>query len=153
MEELRIQKKKCIQLLSFFLSFLLFSSSFTFNVSAENLWSDQYIKTLIENGVFDNSEYSYDSKRTVTYDEFIEMAAKLFHYDKAAQTQEITSKSWFTKNITDIGQEKDVDKLLTRQDAVVMLTKMLKYSGSSKTSKFIDDEQISDYARGSINAL
>lgn len=136
----------------FYVIFLIISS-FTLNVSAENLWSDQYIKTLIENGVFEDSDYSYDSKSTVTYDEFIEMAAKLFHYDKAAQMQEITSKNWFTKNITDIGQEKESGKLLTRQDAVVMLAKMLKYSGSSKSSKFTDDEQISDYARESINVF
>lgn len=93
MEHLKIQKKKCVQLLSFVMSFLLLVSSFTLDVSAENLQSGQHAKTSIENEAFENSVYSYNSEHAITYDEFIEMSAKLFHYDKVAQTQKITLKN------------------------------------------------------------
>ena len=153
MEHLKIQKKKCVQLLSFVMSFLLLVSSFTLDVSAENLQSGQHAKTSIENEAFENSVYSYNSEHAITYDEFIEMSAKLFHYDKVAQTQKITLKNWFAKNITDIGTEKTSNQLITRQDAAVILAKMLKYNGSSEDLGFTDKEQISDYAKESINIL
>ncbi len=153
----KIHKRIHSRLLSLFMALILCISSNYF-VFAENLfenWSDKYIKTLAEQNIYENIVASYDAKRTITYTEFIEMAAKLFHYDKLSQiqSQTITLQNWFTENITDIATGKS-NQTLTRQDAVVMLAKMLKYDlNHSEKSKFKDDDQISEYARSSVNVL
>ena len=151
------KKRFYFQLVSFVMTLILCISS-TCSVFAKNSlehWSDKYIKTLAEKNVYKSVMDSYDAKHSVTYEEFIEMSAKLFHYDKLPQIQSqiITLQRWFSENITDIAFEK-TNQTLTRQDAVVILAKMLKYDLSdNEKSKFKDDSQIADYARSSVNIL
>ncbi len=151
------KKQLYFRLLSFFMALILCISSTSSVFAKDSLenWSDKYMKTLAEQNIYESIMDSYDAKRTITYVEFIEMAAKLFHYDKLSQiqSQTVTLQNWFAENITDIAVKK-ADQTLTRQDAVVMLAKMLKYDlKDSEKSKFKDDSQIADYARSSVNAL
>ena len=118
----KIHKRIHSRLLSLFMALILCISSNYF-VFAENLfenWSDKYIKTLAEQNIYENIVASYDAKRTITYTEFIEMAAKLFHYDKLSQiqSQTITLQNWFTENITDIATGKSNQTLTDRKSVV-----------------------------------
>ena len=104
------KKQLYFRLLSFFMALILCISSTSSVFAKDSLenWSDKYMKTLAEQNIYESIMDSYDAKRTITYVEFIEMAAKLFHYDKLSQiqSQTVTLQNWFAENITDIAVKK-----------------------------------------------
>ena len=143
-------KKTYFRLLSFFMTLILcFSSALTAFAEESAQLSTEILTEQDENVV------NYDTKSPITYAEFVKMASKLFHYDKQPKVQsgKITLQAWFAENISTLATEKP-DETLTRQDAAVMIAKILKCNlTDDEKTKFKDDAQIEDYAKGCVNAL
>lgn len=123
-------------------------------------WAAAYVSNLRDAGVI-TGEYPPDEK--VTRAEFVKMSTQLFHYNKPSSKQfaDVAPTDWYAESIANAagqgffsgdGNNALPNETLTRQDAAVMLTKMIKCSGGAQPS-FADADDISDYAKDSVYAL
>ena len=138
-----------------------------FNDLDQAAWAKEYIVALYNDGVVSkNEEGRFYPQDNVKREEFIKMlvirCGKL-NEGAVCSFNDVSSGDWFYKYVSsafvngiikgDDNGEFGTGQNMTREDAAVMLCRVLGLDESDAAAKFKDYESISDYAMGSVGAL
>ncbi len=142
-----------------------------FNDVAEEHWAYNAVKALKDKGVINGYEDgSFKGDKSVTRAEFITMATKMLN--KKSETlaeagfEDVAAGAWYAEAvnnafglglITGDGNAFRPDDIITREDAVVImnrvLTKLFGETESEGEAAFDDKEEIADYAVKAVKSL
>lgn len=132
---------------------------------ADCAWAHEYIKALYDKGIVTGvSADSFEPNRAVTRAEFVKMLVNGFgisaNNDVAFDFDDVTKDMWSYPYIETAykggivsGMSKKyfgAQETITRQDAAVMISRILGASSASQKDVFADSQNISDYAKDAV---
>lgn len=128
-------------------------------------WAESQIKQLVSLGVVNGyPDGGFYPENAVTRAEFVKMICQLFDLEESASANfnDVSSGDWFAPYVSaaksaglvngDAANCFNPNAAISRQDAAVMLSRLLKLEGAD-ASAFIDSSSISDYAAAHVGAL
>ena len=136
----------------------------TFNDLMEYEWAKPAIDNLYHKAVVNGENGNYVPARQITREEFVKMIAGVFKLsaNKKAEFEDVPSDAWYSTYISaafeagiveGYGGVFGVGQAISRQDASVMLARIICSDDSEYDSDFSDDAEISDYAKNAVNSL
>lgn len=143
--------------------------SAAFSDLKDDHWASSAVNYLFERGIINgNPDGTFGAERNITRAEFVKMLCVALELsgDKKAGFSDVAESDWFSKYVysaaaleivmgTDDGRFLPQTEI-SREDAAVLICRGLKYKGrelSEASGGFADGEDISDYAKESVNAL
>lgn len=132
---------------------------------ADCAWAHEYIKYLYDKGIVTGADAdSFEPNRAVTRAEFVKMLVNGFgisaNNDVAFAFDDVTKDMWSYPYIEAAykggivsGMSKKyfgAQETITRQDAAVMISRILGASSASQKDVFADSQNISDYAKDAV---
>ena len=143
-------------------------SGLPFTDIADCAWAHEYIKALYDKDIITGVDaHSFEPNRAVTRAEFVKMLVVAFNISADNRMvfafDDVTRDMWsypyieaaWCRGIVNGKTKKYFGAMetITRQDAAVMISRMLNSSASSEASVFTDMASVSDYARDAVLAI
>lgn len=145
------------------------TDSIAFSDISDVPWAAESIKALYEKGVINGvSQGVFEPHRSVTREEFVKMAAKLFELKQSAKDisfDDVSADDYFADSvyaaaesgiINGYGRRFGVGESISRQDAAVIAYRLILHSGRTlggTVLDFNDSGDIADYARDAVAHL
>lgn len=146
------------------LSFSVFAAEYD-DVSS-NFWGEEAIESLTEEGVINgDGDGNYRPDDTITRAEFVKMIVDLFEPTEMAdlsQYKDVNKKAWYYESLSkavalgaikgDSETTMRPDASITRQEAVVIINRIIElgHSSSASAKKFVDAKEVASWAMDAI---
>ncbi|MBQ4516559.1 MAG: S-layer homology domain-containing protein [Clostridia bacterium] len=131
-------------------------------------WAKSYVESMHKKGIINGfTDGTFKPDLNVTRAEFAKMIAQILALDTTGDSDfsDIADNSWYNGYVAAVAKAGIVmgtdgkfmpDKNITRQDAAVMLARVLEYKGKTYNSEsfgFGDEAKIAEYAKGAVNGM
>lgn len=141
--------------------------SYTFS-DTNTHWAKTYIEKMCSEGVVNGfADGTFKPDNYVTRAEFAKMIAVVLKLDISgnADFDDVSPESWYNGYVAAVSKLDIVkgadgnfmpDKQISRQDAAVMLSRVLEYKGKTYNTTYVgftDEKNIAEYAKDAVNGM
>ena len=131
-------------------------------------WAKNHVEAMHKKGIINGfTDGTFKPDLNVTRAEFAKMIAQILALDITGDSDfnDVADDSWYNGYVAAVAKAGIVmgadgkfmpDKNITRQDAAVMLSRVLEYKGKTYNSEsfgFSDETKIAEYAKGAVNGM